>query len=183
MKFWLIYRTDLGEPFVYGITDDKKIKDKFWDQRKHSKFYIKEFSVPKKEYLNALKSYSQLLLLDHGLLTKSKDSITGLGTIPIIITSDEEIKLYTSQDRLTIEMGKMTKPYCKTFKPKLLEALYDLQYFYFRAMQESPIVEPFLPELDRVFQDNWPFQAIDEFGVFMMLFGNTLNLKKILKKG
>lgn len=176
MTVYFFYRVDPGMyPYLYGFTNEKNIMKKFKEQRNMKLFYMKTQEMKKDQYKDILKIHGHCRLQEKQYLTKNKNQINNLGVIRIVSTDSEEMSIYTNESNISMELGKLTHSYAYTFQPKLLEALTKLQYFYFRKMRDDfPLNDPFLSgvELD----PKWPFSSIDEFEMFLFLYGKTLNM-------
>lgn len=187
MKLYLIYKKTQDVPILYAITNKKYIKDNFVNERKKDMFVVKSKEMPKDEITDFLNTNNRYVLGIRGFET----SCEVLGKVSrthvyLTTTVSEEMDSFIRSDIAILEMAKKTDSYSKYFNNKLINALNKLKYFEIYKFKE----ETYESYSDKYFENISAFDnyhngkyCIDSFGVFMFLYGNTIDSKFILKDG
>ena len=177
-KVYFIYKNDkINSPHLYAITDKKELKKSFLNERKKSLFIVKERELNKDEFNEIMKKHSSYMLGRRGFETKfpsSYNSLKNVTTVYLTATDYEEMDVFTKTDNVILELSKYTDEESEVFNDKLLKALDTIMYFY--CMQYGNTVvnsyNYFLDGIDVI--GSMKDFKIDELGVFIYLFGNTL---------
>lgn len=180
MTVYFIYKHDSFHPFLYAVTDKKQLKTSFMEERKKSMFIVKEKSITKEEFLEFCKRHSKYLLGRRGFRTNSPSSFYNDTVVYLTATDYEEMDSITKEDQVFFEIGKYTDEDAKAFNKKILNALNKLHYFeVYKFINELCCYhDSFVSGVDSFHSEKF---SIDSFGVFLYLYGNTLNMKGIIK--
>lgn len=187
MKIYLIYLLTKGlHPSLYALTTKKYLKDAFLSERKKDMFAVKEKDISKDEYNLLMSQNSGYILGRRGFETSSSsfDTITRT-TIYLTATLEEEISVFTQADKAIQQLAKHTNVYSKYFNNKILEALNVLKYFNIYKYKEEYTDEypdPYFESVNSFDIYGSNNYSVDSFGVFMLLFGNTIDSDKIIKR-
>ena len=182
MKVYFIYLhgIDSFSPWLYAITDNKKLKDSFIYERKKDMFISKKKEMTKEEYKLFSASHSGHVLGRRGFETKSSSSLSRSEIVYLTSTNAEESSVYTKEEEIFSLLGKNTDESAIFFKPKLLDALNMLHYF--ESMKFENIMtmrnDYFLEGVNHLKQGEY---RMDYFGVFMYLYGKSIDIKAIIK--
>lgn len=190
MKIWMIYkRPDNGEtPSLYAFTNDEKLKKQFLRERKKSLFVVVEKETDKKNYNMLIDKNHRYELKRGRLKTKSSSSLymTNVETVEITITSGEEMDIFLKDNSILLDLGKYTDDIATNFNEDLMIALTELLYYDVLKEWQLPFDVPtFFAGYHDIFENkesllNNSF-ILDEFGIFMYLFGYTISKKGILQ--
>ena len=182
MTVYFIYKhgKNIDTPYLYAITDNKRIKDKFFRERKKSMFKSIEKDMDKNLYKKFLSEHKSYELWRRGFETSSPDGLGKKAHIFLIATAYEEMNVVTQNDRVIMEIGKYTDEIARTFNKDLLKALNKLYYFEIYKFCNSD----FYGCNDYFVRGVIPFKSedfcIDSFSVFLFLYGDTLDKKVII---
>ena len=179
MTVYFIYKNDkINAPFLYAITDNKKLKNSFMKERKKSLFVVKEKEMEKEEFKEILKFHDKYLLGRHGFETKhvSSNKFEKSTNVFLTTTRYEEMDVFTKSDKVILEIGRLTHEYAKCFNTKMLKALDTLHYFEIYKFKND-VFEDYDYFVDGVEPFSINNNRIDSLGVFLYLYGNTLSKK------
>jgi hypothetical protein len=180
MNVWFIYKHTANiHPFLYAITDDKELCQTFLETRRSDLFEAVKKDLKKEDYKYFLRDHLSLKLGIKKFRTKSKkDSLSNESIVEIVTTDAEEMDIFMRADETVLEIGKYTQKYPQLFNKKLLGALLTLHYFeIYKFCVDCD--DPYLSGVD-IF--DWTTYKIDELGIFLYLYGNTLDKKKLMKE-
>ena len=182
MTVYFIYKhSENIHPFLYAITDKKRLKDSFMKERKKSLFVVKEKSVTKEQFLNICKNHGRYLLGRRGFYTNSPSSSFSAKSIIYLTTTEyEEMDVITKEDTVILELGRYTDEDARAFNVKLLKALHELHYFEIYKFVNDYYCQDdyFVKGISSFSSNNY---QIDMFGVFLYLYGHTLDKKGLIK--
>lgn len=182
MKVYFIYlhNIDGHSPWMYAFTDKKELKDSFIKERKKDKFIAVKKDITEDEFKKLKKNYSGHILGRRGFETKSSSSSSTKIIVKMTCTQAEEESVYTKEDTCFSVLAKYTDEISRYFNDELILALHKLHYFEAEQYEKQNVIgmrDYFLEGLP-------PFEitdySIDYFGVFLMLYGNTLDKKELL---
>ena len=147
-------------------------------QRNMKYFAIKERDLEKSQFKELKKNSNKYYLTNKGFHTHYE----GLQRIIHFVTNDYEFtKVFTSADHLFFELSKYTDAQSFSFNKGILTALNDLYYFNAMKMQyDKSVALPFIEfNEEPAFLDGVDLMSIndykiDEFGIFMQLYGKTI---------
>jgi hypothetical protein len=183
MKAYFIYRHDGNgiNPYLYAVTDNKELKNSFIKERKKNLFTVVKKDLNQKDYKSFINEHHGYVLGRRGYETSASSS---LSKIHVFLTStmNEEMDVYTKADMVILDVGRNTQEYCCCFNEKLLNALNILHYFEiykFKNKEEYLYEDYFVNGVQPFRSDNYD---IDSLGVFMYLYGHTLDRKEIGKE-
>lgn len=184
MTVYFIYKHGNNiHPFLYAITDKKKLKESFMKERKKSMFVVKEKIMTKDEFLEICKHHGRYLLAERGFETSSPfPKLSSSSVIWLTTTDYEEMDVITKEDVVILELGKFTDDESKAFNKDLLQALDKLHYFeIYKFINEVQCHHNyFVAGVDTFTTEKY---HIDMFGVFMFLYGDSLDMEGLLKDG
>ena len=175
---YFIYKNDkINSPSLYAITDKKELKKSFMEERKKSLFIVKERELNKDEFKDIMKNNSNYLLERRGFITKPSSSNSLLEKrceVYLTTTSYEEMDVYIKSDSVVLEIAKYTDEVSTVFNDKLTKALYKLKYFDVMSYKNSVfnVYNPYVEPLS--YKDGTEIFRIDELGMFIYLYGNTM---------
>lgn len=168
-------------PYLYALTDKKKLKNSFMKERKKSMFVVKEKTMERSDFLNICKTHSKYLLAERGFETNSPFRHLSSSTVIWLTTTDyEEMNVITKEDVVILELGKYTDDISRAFNTDLLKALDKLHYFeIYKFVNEVQCHHSyFVAGVDTFSASKY---RIDMFGVFMYLYGSTIDREGLLK--
>lgn len=182
MTVYFIYKHgDDIRPFLYAITDKKKLKDSFMNERKKSLFVVKEKEMTREAFLNVCKYHGKYLLGKRGFETRSPFPDVSSSTIIWLTTTDyEEMDVFTKEDSVILSLGKFTDDIACAFNKDLLKSLDMLHYFEIYKFVNDRRYSYFVEGVDLFSSDKY---RIDMFGVFLYLYGETLDKEGLIKNG
>jgi len=182
MTVYFIYKHGPNiHPFLYAITDKKKLRDSFMKERKKSMFIVREKIMNKEEFLEICKHHSRYLLGERGFETNSPfPKLSSSSVIWLTTTDYEEMDVITKEDAVILDLGKYTDDISVAFNKDLLSALEKLHYFeIYKFVNEVQCFHNyFVAGVDTFSSSRY---HIDMFGVFMYLYGDSLDMEGLLK--
>ena len=180
MTVYFIYKHDQFSPFLYAVTDKKYLKKSFMEERKKSMFTAIEKIISKEEFLEFCKHHSKYLLGRRGFRTNSPSSFNNDAIVYLTATDYEEMDVVTKEDCVFLEIGRYTDEEAKVFNKDILKALNILHYFeIYKFVNDNHCeYDYFVRGVDKFTSENY---KIDNFGVFLYLYGNTINMKGLIK--
>lgn len=175
-------------PRLYAFTDQKDLAKGFEDQREPSMFIRKKFEMKKKDYFVFKHDYPNSQLTSTQLLSKDSNDPTKRTLVPIICTWEEEKNTISSQDSIYPEMFAKYMFDPSKFTIEIQRALYILGYFdMYKWLYSSGYIYEMLDEsiydgvMDIKYDDTDEcigvvnrIPEVDDFAVFMMLYGHTM---------
>ena len=182
MTVYFIYKHGQDiHPFLYAITDKKKLKDSFVKERKKSLFVVKEKDMTKEQFLQLCSQHGKYLLGKRGFETQSPfPELSSSSVIWLTTTDYEEMDVFTKEDTVLVSLGRYTDDIACAFKKELLKALDLLHYFEIYKFVNDRRYSYFVEGVDLFSSENY---RIDMFGVFLYLYGDTLDKEGLLKDG
>ena len=132
MTIYFIYFKGSEEPYLYAITDKKKLLKKFKIQRNMDKFHVSEHEMDRDGFLEVCKNHSMYFLCERGIYTSSicNDRYVQ-GFIDLVITSKEDMEIVQSEDKFYMMLeNRFTRTPIEAFNKELLIALNELGYFH-----------------------------------------------------
>lgn len=149
MKVYIIYRIRnrhnmlIDVPEIYAFSSDKKLINKFKNERKMEYFLIKEKDIDKKLYKEFKDKYNRKELHYESLYTRNELNPSGKQSVHILGTWDEiEDSAVHSDSKIFGELARYASPEIFAFKSKYIEALETLYYLEvcrFSWMQTFPL--------------------------------------------
>lgn len=188
MKVYMIYKKMKAlEPLFYAYTDEKELKDKFFEQRNKNKFFYFKQDMTKDEFKLFKCKYYKYSLSEVSFKTKDINSLNNKGYVPIVVTGNEEFNTLISNDDVILELAKFTNPdEGFILQDKYLNALIALRYFQFCKYKEEEELS-FNPksfnrkesnEYSYIINGINPFRKdsmeFDEYEVFMTKYKDTM---------
>ena len=181
MTVYFIYKhgKHVNTPFLYAVTDNKELKDTFIKERKKNMFKVMKKDIKKDDYKQFLYDHKSYELGRRGFETRSSSSNNLLCKkeyVYLVATGYEEMEVYVKSDTVILEIGKYTREYAQTFNKKILHALNKLHYFEiykFRNREVYHYEDEFVSGVIPFEKDDF---VIDSLGVFLFLYGNTLDI-------
>lgn len=180
MTVYFIYKHSDGlEPYLYAITDKKDLRDSFFQERKKSMFISKKKEITKDKYTIICSRYSQYILGRKGYKTKSFSSLNDTEIVYLVSTNKEESSIIEKEDKVFLHIGQFTDEDAKYFNDEILKALDTLMYFdMYKYTNLMYNIDDYFTSGICIMPDKY---KLDEFGVFLYLFGNTLDKERIIK--
>ena len=182
MTVYFIYKHgESFEPFLYAITDKKKLKDSFVKERNKHMFVVKEKELTKDEFTIICSNHGKYILGRRGFETQSHSpNLQSKSVIYITTTFQEEMDVIEKDDTIFLSLGKFTDECAKYFNKKLLAALNTMYYFeIYKFVNEVYCYHDyFVRGVDTFTTENY---KIDMFGVFLYLYGDSLDKEGLLK--
>lgn len=172
MKTWyLIYMKRPGiTPFLYAITSNKKLKDSFLRERNPKLFFCRKKELDKEgENILCLQSRGKILT-KQAFTTRNSD---GNQEVELIVTADEDMGTYTHDTDILKIVSKFIDHEVCNVTDDILKALNTLSYFTIMNYV-SEISDPFLDGVE--VEEPFNGFSFDRLGVFIKLFGDTLNI-------
>jgi hypothetical protein len=115
LKVYVIYLKEKKE--LYALTDDKKLFEKFLEQRNRKLFIAKKVNMSKEEFRSYKTSHSVLFLTNDILSSKGKD-------ISIVTTRSESVELSDECDEIVNEAMYIMKDIVNhNIKKKYMKAI------------------------------------------------------------
>lgn len=157
----IIRHKDKGiHPYPYAITKDKKLKNKFLEQRDSSKFEVIKEQVS--SHADLPTNYNDLYLVERELYSKE-------GHVKLILTGKEDMDCtLKAEDIVPEEMSKYISVPLFSFSKKVIDALNMLGYGFFATFNPNTHDRYFISS------SNFCNYKIDELSVFLKLYGWTL---------
>lgn len=181
MTIYFIYKH--GEnihPYLYALTDKKKLKDSFIKERKKDMFIVKEKDISKSDFFILCKTHSKYLLNRHAFETNSPfKNISEKAVIYLTTTDYEEMDVIMKEDKVILDISRFTDYEAKAFNKDLLIALNNLHYFEINKFANIHENNYFLSGVKTFDISNY---RIDMFGVFLYFYGNTLDKNGLMKE-
>ena len=172
MKVYLFYRLYRGlEPTLYAYTNDKIKAGIFKQTRKN--FYAKEKDVSKKEWKQFQSESRDMALTAHEFVTKAD---IGIQKVLQVCTERELKTILLDKEKLLInELNRYQFP-VEIFAPEIRELIEKV----LRYTEVSNYFEKLMVYPGDMIEEEHPFQKykLDELGIFLMLYGNTMRDKK-----
>lgn len=183
MKIYLIMKSTPGMTDVlYAFTKDKKLADKFMNQRDENQFTLHSKKVTKEEYHEFAKDRGGINLWEASYDTE-KDGVKS--RVNLVVTHQEDMSIYTCENDIYRMLARHTHESSNFMNEELLKALHNLLYFFVRKEimyldGEWNIKESFIGFLDGLGSvPTPPFRfKFDELATFIKLYGNTLKKNK-----
>ena len=176
-----MHNVESFSPWLYGITNNKKVKDSFMKERKKDLFISKKQEISKEKYKFICDKYSGHILERRGFETKPSSSLVSKQLVYLTTTAAEEIAVYTKEDDIFKLLSNHTDDDAQFFNVDILDALHTLHYFeamrygYDMIYRDSSFLEGVNPLKPCEYK-------IDHFSLFMRLFGNTVDVENIIKE-
>ena len=181
-QVWFFYRHDLGTPYLYAYTEKRKLAESFENER-NKKIFIKKEKELSKEQWNLFQSHHGSYRLERRGFETGSD-LFGKQYVYLVATAMEELSVITKADTVFYEIAKYTMDMeVRCFRKELLRALADLYFFELNKFRgnvqyiSSPDSEGFLAGVEAF---NTELHRVDQFGLFMYLYGSTLDKHAIL---
>ena len=168
-------------PYLYGFTDKKDLYKRFKETRNMDKFSIIKDEIDKDELFILKHKYYGLELKEIILKTRNLSDPTKVSKIVVVGTRrEEEDVIHYIEDlfnfisrSMKIPIDCFTEKYQKILKTLGYDKIYnwsrmvlkdlDIEYCYIGGEENRRLTEDF---------------SIDEFSVFMEVYGGTLKLNK-----
>lgn len=183
MVVYFIYKHGLNfQPFLYALTDKKKLKDSFMKERKKSMFVVKEKELTKDEFINVCKHHGNYILDKRGFETKSPfKKLSNTSVIWLTATDYEEIDVIKKEDTVLLELSRFMDNEAKAFNSDILKALNKLHYFeIYKFINEVQCHHSyFVSGVDTFIAEKY---KIDMFSVFLYLYGDTLDMEGLINE-
>lgn len=188
MKIYLIYkRVECEEQStLYAFTTKAYIKDRFVEERRKDVFRVREKELSKSLFRSFLSKYKSLELSIKSFETRDLN-ITGerykTKYIQFVASYKEELDVFIKSDQVIYEIGKNTTSCAQYFNSELIRALYILLYFDIYKFAKGIYINDSFAECLPYFEfDNRERgYKVDQFMMFLKLFGNTIDYKNLLK--
>ena len=186
MTVYFIYKHGkyVNTPYLYAVTDKKYLKDSFMKERKKNMFKSIKKDMSKDTYKKFLYEHKSYELGRRGFQTNpaSSDNLYKKQQVYLTATGYEEMDVFMKSDKVILEVGKLTHEYAETFNRELLEALHKLHYFEIYKFRNRELYD-YDPEFTMgvsSFNESYDYD-IDNLGVFIYLYGNTLDKKELMR--
>ena len=188
MKIYLFFEIGnrvrkYDEPRLYAWTYNKKIAERFKEERDMEKiFRLKIKSVNKNNGLRDFEDrYSKYRLVNIGFYTKklNDDGVFIKESIKLVGTMKEEDSIILGGDELfNREISKYINIYTEALKPKYLESLNFFKYFHYSvSLRKVTSYDFYAGIIENVESGIDPFPEIDELSMFLYFYGYTMKLK------
>lgn len=165
---------------LYAITDDKKLRNRFKEERKEEMFIEKKSKMTKEEYTKFVnKNAGSVLSLyeyKHGVKGKCVN-IEVLSTWFEREVVDDQSELIVTQWLEACKGRIHAIPYI--FKDEYQQALRDLMYIqFFRLAGGFDKIREYLTDEEMEECDTYDMDRfeLDEFNLFIELYGDTFNI-------
>jgi len=181
MTIWLYYMVSDAPTSdtipLFGYTTKKKVKDNFEKTRNMSLFITKKREITRTDYIKFQDGHQEKHLDMYSFVTGGP---IGPTAIYMAATTREAMKVYMTDDKVLNKLAMYTNPAFIFVKEKYRKILGNL--FYYSLMHWYSNSNVFFSETDSDYMshpDRYLFNdrgiLIDQLGVFIMYFGNTLN--------
>ena len=166
---------------LYAFTDVKAYAKLFRHTRKKSLFHEKQFQMSKEEYVKFCDKYDSHLLANHTYITKEIVDGTIVTAYPRVLSTRiecDEILFYP-------EMYISNYLDIDTLTDKEFDMLFhsDVLLSSYKDAIESLFLYDILCKLYQIEETENDLYIIDELGLYIRLYGNTLSLKNITEWG
>ena len=175
MNVYFIYKRNNGLlPELYGVTDNKEIRDVFLKDRDKTLFISLKKDFTKKDYKLFLSDHYGYELKYRNFDTDDEKANGPLGkSVSIVTTFNEEMQTYLKQDRVYEILAEYTNDFVTLFNDELLEALNLLGYF--NIYKFCHVCDEFVAGVQSFDSDiDFPFK-VDSFGLFLHMYGHTFS--------
>lgn len=171
MNVYFIYKDSL-----YAITNNKKVLDSFLSERNPKLFKIVKHKMTRETYLYLIKDYHKYQLDFRQLETKSNIDIGRRKIkVAIVATEYEEMDVFLKADKVFTEIGEKLLEICEYFNEDVLKALETLHYFELYKFSNN------FTEQQHFYDGYYGMPVfdiknytIDQLGLFIYLYGNTM---------
>lgn len=178
------------EPTLYAYTDKEVLFERFLETRKKSKFSYVTRELTKDQLMMFKSQYSQQQLSVAKFKTKNEAYPTYVSNVELVCTWGEEQTVILASDRDFYEEFRKVMFNPIVFNKKIQVCLYKLGFFsiyqwlYNMMYISDPLdypeysgifnMEGNLCELPSTISSNVPDIVIDQFQIFMHLYGGTM---------
>lgn len=180
MIYFIYKRGDELHPYLYAIALKKKLMEQFLHERKKNIFSVVEKNLSNEE-INGIKTkYQKYILRRRGFETSSSSSFTGYDTIYLVTTEYEEMDVFVNSDKVLANISRYTLEETRYMKKDIIKALHKLHYFEIQKWgqtNELGISDYFMSGIHEM---NFNDYKVDNFGIFMFLYGETIDKETLI---